>query len=140
VQRTVTAHAAAAKPPPPPPPPTTIKALPPPPPAPSTDGHSLNDQGYARLQQGDYADALPLLQQAVSSLQGAGPGDPYEAYANYNLGYTLLQLGRCSDATAPLENADRLEPHTKKVRDAMREARHCLPPGERGRGNGKHAD
>jgi serine/threonine-protein kinase len=136
VQRTVTARAVAAKPPPPPPPPPAAEP-PPPPPAAAADGHALNDQGYTRLQQGDYAGALPLLQQAVSSLQGTGPGDPYEAYANYNLGYTLLQLGRCGDAAAPLDNADRLEPHNKKVRDAMKDVRHCLPPGERGRGNGK---
>src|SRR5262249_16955961 len=95
------------------------------------------DQGYARLQQGDYAGALPLLQQAVSSLQGTGPGDPYEAYANYNLGYTLLQLGRCTDAAAPLENADRLAPPHQQARGAVQEARHCLPPGERGRGHGR---
>ena len=62
-----------------------------PPPAP--DGHALNDQAYALMRQGNFTAALPLLQQAVQRLQGVGPGDPYEAYANYNLGFTLLQLG-----------------------------------------------
>src|SRR5436189_217671 len=61
-------------------------------------GHALNDQGYARMRNGDYAGALPTLQQAVQRLRGTGPSDPYEAYANFNLGYTLLQLNRCAEA------------------------------------------
>ncbi len=57
----------------------------------------LNDDAWALMQQGRYSEALPLLEQAVPALQGAGPSDPTEGYANYNLGYTLVQLGRCSD-------------------------------------------
>ncbi len=60
-------------------------------PAGGSSGHSLNDQGYSRMQAGDYAGAVPLLQQAVQKLRGTGPSDPYEGYANYNLGYTLLK-------------------------------------------------
>ena len=58
------------------------------------DGHQLNDQGYALLQRGEYAAAIPLLRRAVRDLRGTGPADPYEAYADYNLGYGLLQRGR----------------------------------------------
>jgi serine/threonine-protein kinase len=94
-------------------------------PAPSADGHTLNDRGYSLMQQGDFGNALPLLQQSVQKLQGAGPADPYEGYANYNLGYTLLQLGSCDEATTYLENADRLEPHNKDVRQAMKRAERC---------------
>jgi serine/threonine-protein kinase len=60
-------------------------------PAPGS-GSSLNDAGYAKMRSGDYQGALPLLQSAVRELNGAGYPD--EAYANYNLGSTLLQLGR----------------------------------------------
>jgi tetratricopeptide (TPR) repeat protein len=77
------------------------------------------------MQAGDFAGALPLLQQAVPALQGTGPRDPYEGYANYNLGYTLTQLGRCDDAMTYLQNADRLEPHNKDVHKAIKSAEHC---------------
>jgi serine/threonine-protein kinase len=94
-------------------------------PAPSGDGHSLNDSGYALMRQGDFAGALPYLQQAVQRLQGTGPDDPYEGYANYNLGVTLVQLGQCDQGLAYLQRADQLEPHNKQVREAMKQAKHC---------------
>jgi serine/threonine-protein kinase len=74
---------------------TVTASTPPPPPAPSSGsgGHALNDQGYQLIQQGNYAGAISVLQQAVQKLTGAGPADPYEAYANYNLGYALYRSG-----------------------------------------------
>jgi TolA-binding protein len=110
---------------------TTAAAAPPPAPAP--DGHTLNDKAYALMQSGDYAGALPYLQQAVQKLQGAGPSDPYEGYANYNLGFTLLQLGQCDAAIPYLQRADQLEPHNKQVRDALKSTKHC---GGNGNGEG----
>ena len=98
----------------------------PPPPAPASSalsGTALNDAGFRKQQAGDYAGALPLLQQAVAKLSGVG--FPYEAYANYNLGYTLLQLGRCSEAIPYLQKARRLEPDRHEPRDALRRAKHC---------------
>jgi eukaryotic-like serine/threonine-protein kinase len=87
-------------------------------------GHALNDRGYSEMRRGNYAAALPLLEQAVTTLRGTGPQDPYEAYANYNLGYTLLELGRCQEATVPLERARRLE-SSPAVPRALRAARAC---------------
>jgi TolA-binding protein len=87
-------------------------------------GHALNDQGYAAMRRGDYAGALQPLEQAVADLRGAGPSDPYEAYANYNLGYTLLDLGRCREAIAPLKRAQRLETSLSVPR-ALARARAC---------------
>jgi len=60
----------------------------------SLSGSQLNIAGYRKVLGGDYAGALPLLRQAVAKLSGVGY--PNEAYANFNLGYTLLQLGSCS--------------------------------------------
>jgi Flp pilus assembly protein TadD len=77
------------------------------------------------MQRGDFADALPLLQRAVPALAGAGPSDPYEAYANFNLGYTLVQLGRCNDAVPYLEHAKALEPDRHEVGDELKAARRC---------------
>ena len=107
--------------PPPPPPPATT---PPPSPPVAADGHTLNDQGYALQQQGRYDEALPLLQQAVVKLRGVGPADPYEAYANYNLGYTLIQLGRCREALGPLRRSDQLQDRPE-LDQAIRQAEAC---------------
>ena len=77
------------------------------------------------MRQGDYPGALPLLQQAVQKLQGTGPADPYEGYANYNLGYTLYRLGRCSEAVTYLRRAEHLEPDRNEPRDIRKRAQHC---------------
>ena len=118
VQRTVTHQTTAPAPPPPPPPP-------PPPAAVGASGQTLNDNGYSLMQQGNFAGALPLLQQAVQKLSGTGPSDPYEGYANYNLGYTLYRLGRCSEAVAYLKRAEHLEPDRSEPKDIRKRAQHC---------------
>jgi Flp pilus assembly protein TadD len=87
-------------------------------------GHQLNDRGYALMRAGDYAAALPLLRSAVSELRGSGPDDPYEGYANYNLGYTLIALDRCRAALPPLRRADHLE-DAGEVRWAIELAQVC---------------
>lgn len=94
----------------------------------AAEGHRLNDEGYALIQRGDYAGAIAPLREAVSDLMGTGPADPYEAYANYNLGDALLRSGRCTEAVAPLEAANRLET-SAAVDRALREARNCSPAG-----------
>jgi eukaryotic-like serine/threonine-protein kinase len=89
-------------------------------------GHTLNDQGYARMQAGDYAGALPLLQQAVQKLNGTGPTDPYEGYANFNLGATLVELGRCADAVPYLERSKELQPNRRPEPErTLRRAQAC---------------
>jgi tetratricopeptide (TPR) repeat protein len=77
------------------------------------------------MNQGDYAGALPLLQQAVEKLRGAGPEDRYEAWALYNLGYTLLQLGRCGEALPLLDRSEALQGKRKEIDRARRAARKC---------------
>jgi eukaryotic-like serine/threonine-protein kinase len=126
-KRTTTAPASTTTTPPTtttaPPPTTTTTAAP----QPTAAGpHTLNDQAWGLMQQGRYAEALPLLEQAVPRLQGAGPADPAEGYANYNLGYTLVQLGRCSEGQTYLERARVLEPERHEVHKALQEAKHCL--------------
>jgi eukaryotic-like serine/threonine-protein kinase len=118
-QQTVTAP---APPPPPPPPPA------PQPPAPvgtGSGGHSLNDQGYQQIQQGNFTRAVPLLQQAVRKLAGTGPSDPYEGYANYNLGYALFRSGRCAEAVTYFQRAIQLEPDRSEPRAFLRRAQRC---------------
>ena len=103
---------------------TTQAQQPPPTPATSSlSGSALNDAGYTKMQAGDYTGALPLLRQAVTKLNGVGY--PYEAYANYNLGYTLLQLGSCSESIPYLKTAAQLEPQRHEPKDALKRAKHC---------------
>jgi eukaryotic-like serine/threonine-protein kinase len=90
-----------------------------------TSAHGLNDAGFAKMRAADYHGALPLLQQAVRQLRGAGPADPYEAYANYNLGYTLVHLQRCGEAIPYLQRAQRLEPQRPEPGRDLARARAC---------------
>ena len=117
LERTVTTP---IPPPATPPPPASPR---PPASASSLSGSQLNDAGYAKMRAGDYAGALPLLRRAVAKLSGVG--FPTEAYANYNLGYTLLQLGSCGEAIPYLEQAKRLEPQRHEPKDALKRAQHC---------------
>jgi Flp pilus assembly protein TadD len=75
------------------------------------------------MRSGDYNGALPLLHAAVQRLQGSGLPD--DGYANYNLGYTLLQLGRCGEAATYLQRASQLEPQRPEPRAALARARSC---------------
>jgi len=112
---TVTSTTVTTSPPPSPPPPAPASS--------SLSGTALNDAGFSKMQAGDYGGALPLLRQAVTKLEGVGYPD--EAYANYNLGYTLLQLGSCSEAVPYLQKARRLEPQRHEPKDALKRTKHC---------------
>jgi TolA-binding protein len=117
------------------PPPTTTA----PTPQPVAAGpHTLNDQAWRLMQQGRYSEAEPLLEKAVAGLAGVGPADPAEGYANYNLGYTLVQLGRCSEGQTYLERAQTLEPDRKEVHKALDEAKHCVDEQTKGKPKKPH--
>jgi len=83
---------------------TTTAASPPPS---GQSGVALNNAGFAKMQAGDYAGALPLLEQAVSKLDCTGRLD--EAYAKYNLAYTRFQLGNCDGVLDLLDQAEAIE-------------------------------
>jgi serine/threonine-protein kinase len=91
---------------------TTAAAAPAPtpnptPPASGQSGVSLNNAGFAKMQRGDYAGALPLLEQAVQRLEGTRVLD--EAYAKYNLAYTRFHLGNCTGVLDLLDQAEAIE-------------------------------
>jgi eukaryotic-like serine/threonine-protein kinase len=88
----------------------------------SASGAALNNVGYAKMLAGDYAGALPLLQQAVQKLEGTGSLD--EAYAKYNLAYTLLALGQCANVTSLLDQAQAIEGHQKPIDHLRKRADH----------------
>ena len=103
VVQTVTAQA----------PPTTTTAAAAPPPSP--DGAALASQGYAKLQAGDYAGALPILEQAAQQLAGSGSLD--EAYNDYNLAYALSQTQGCSGRVLQLLDASQaIQGHRSEIK------------------------
>lgn len=66
------------------------------------DGAALNDQGYDLIQEGNYEEAIPLLQDAVDALRGSGDELTYN-YALFNLAHALRMAGRPEDAIPLLE-------------------------------------
>jgi predicted Ser/Thr protein kinase len=91
-------------------PPTTTAAVTPPAP----DGAALASQGYSKLQAGDYAGALPLLEQAAQQLAGSGSLD--EAYNDYNLAYALAQTQGCSERVLQLLDASQsIQGHRSEI-------------------------
>jgi serine/threonine-protein kinase len=84
---------------------------------------ALNNEAWALMQQGDYESALALLRRALDGLQGQD--GLTAAYANYNMGVTLIDLGRCGEALPYLERSRELEPWRHEVHDALKAARRC---------------
>jgi tetratricopeptide (TPR) repeat protein len=126
--QTTSARTTAANPPPPAPPPPP---QPPPPPPRHLSAQALTDQATALLQSGDAAAAERLARQAVAALLGSGV--VYEAYAEYDLGAALAQLGLCDEALQHLERSRELQGNRPEIRDAQRLCR-------RGNGKGKKGE
>jgi serine/threonine-protein kinase len=99
-------------------PPTTTTSAASPPPTAGQSGVGLNNAGFAKMQDGDYAGALPLLEQAVGKLDGTGRLD--EAFAKYNLAYTRYQLGNCDGVLDLLDQAEAIEGQKSAI-DRLRE-------------------
>jgi eukaryotic-like serine/threonine-protein kinase len=79
----------------------------PPPAEPSiVQARALQDESTAELGRGNWEHALALSQQALQRLRGNDR--TYEAYANYNIGKALAELGRCDEALPYLERREQL--------------------------------
>ena len=75
-----------------------------------SEARALVDQATGLMRAGDYAGALPVALKALERLQGTG--DTYEAYANYDVGRSLAELGRCPEALPYLNRREQmLGPH-----------------------------
>jgi len=100
--------------------PVTVTTAPSSPPAAGPSGAALNNAGFAKMQAGDYAGALPLLEQAVEKLQGSGSLD--EAYASYNLAFTRLALGNCDGVLDLLDRSESIQGQRKEIDRLRRQA------------------
>ena len=85
---------------------------------------ALNDQGYELMRARRYEEALPLLEQAVAGLSGAG--DLAEAYASYNLAFTRLALGRCDGVVELLNRSEQVQGQAQGDHEAAQGSRTAL--------------
>ena len=85
---------------------TVQEPPPPPPPTGGTSGPALTDQATNLMEEGRYEEALPIAQRALRLL--ARSGQPYEGYANYNVGRSLVELDRCDEAFPYLDRREQL--------------------------------
>ena len=81
------------------------------------------------MQNGDFANALPLLEQAVAAL--AGSGSLAEAYASYNLAFTRLALGSCDGVSSLLDRSEAVQGDRREIDRLRRDAdKRCGRSGE----------
>jgi len=94
----------------------------------STDGRTLNDVAFSLIGAHRYGQALPFARKAIRDK--SAPALTH-AYATFNLGLALLQLGRCRESLPILRQALELEPADLKqyVRPKIKRAERCAPGG-----------
>jgi eukaryotic-like serine/threonine-protein kinase len=85
-------------------------------------GAELNDQGYSMMQGGDYAGAVPVLQEAVS-LWPEDSQDINYAYALFNLGQALNRSGNPEAAIPYLEKRLQWNDQRETVKAELKDAR-----------------
>jgi predicted Ser/Thr protein kinase len=77
---------------------------------------ALVDQATADLNAGRYQQAATEAQSALSQLGGSG--QTYEAYALYDLGAALANLGDCKNATEALKASEKIQGHRSEIEAA----------------------
>jgi tRNA A-37 threonylcarbamoyl transferase component Bud32 len=71
------------------------------------EARQLTDQATAALQDGDWDRAYALAERALSALRGTG--DIYEAYAYYDAGAALAELGQCPKALDYINRSEAIQ-------------------------------
>jgi len=118
IEKPVTVTQPAPQPPPPPTSATTAPTTTAPtaPSSSSKSGTQLTDEATSLLSQGRWQEAEAVSRQAVAKLNGSG--ELYEAYANYNLGRALVELGRCDEALPHLDKSEQIQGSRSQIREA----------------------
>jgi len=116
------------------------------------DPKSLNNRGFALLQQGNPTAAVPLLQQSVHGFRTQGrTGEIDYAFALYNLGAALRAAGDPRDAIPLLEERLQVSNYKRGVvqqelalaRAQAGQGAAAAPPAQgagKARGNGRHGN
>ena len=73
------------------------------------------------MRQGRYGAALPIAQQALQKLKSSG--ELYEAYANYNVGRSLIELGRCAEGLPYIDASEAIQGSRSQFREARAKCR-----------------
>src|SRR4029077_2714267 len=84
---------------------------------------ALNDEGFRLLKAGDATAALPILERAVSTLQGSG--SLAEAYALYNLALARFSTGDCTGVKELLDESKKIQGD----RSEIKQLRHDIDRG-----------
>jgi hypothetical protein len=94
----------------------------------SNDGRTLNDVAFALIGAEEYGRALPFARKAVAR---AAAGSLTKGYATFNLGFALLELGRCDESLPHLRRALVLEPKPlhRYIRPQITRAKRCVQGG-----------
>jgi serine/threonine-protein kinase len=79
-----------------------------------SQGRRDTDSSTYLIRAGNYTSALPVAQRALAELKGTG--DIYEAYANYNVGTSLIHLGRCSEGLPYLDASEAIQGSRSEIR------------------------
>ena len=80
---------------------------------------ALTDQATALLADERWEDALRTQRRALKTLEGTYSDDfRYEAYAAYNMGKALAELGRCEQALRYLDRSEELQGHRREIDEA----------------------
>jgi Protein kinase domain len=97
----------------------------------SNDGLTLNDAAYFLIGAKQYARAVPFARKAVRKTD---VGSVTRGYATFNLGYALLELGRCSESLPYLRKALAIEAPEQAtvIRRRIKQARRCEQRGASG--------
>jgi serine/threonine-protein kinase len=97
----------------------------------SVDGRTLNDAAFYLIKANEYARAIPFARRAVRYTSG---GSVTRGYATFNLGLSLLKVGRCAEALPQLQSALRIEAPVQRpyIRARVKQAQACLRGGASG--------
>jgi hypothetical protein len=92
----------------------------------STDGRTLNDVAYALMGAGHYDRALPFARKAIDHTE---PGSVTRGYATYNVGLSLLEVGRCNESIWWLKRALAIEAKDQRpyITATIKQAQDCAP-------------